>query len=143
MLAYAFVLEGQYASAFPVRGREAGAPVAAFLRFDEKPVRRRTRSEPDCIAYSPVHSDRMRSSGLRVTGSQSWHAQKTAMFGHGLNLSASWTPLRWLLTKSEGRLSTRACSGCWHGHGLVKLESVISSLDMNFEENSCRKMQTW
>jgi len=45
MLAYAFVLEGKFASSFPTFGAERrGAPVAAFLRFDEKPIRETHRS---------------------------------------------------------------------------------------------------
>jgi 2-oxoisovalerate ferredoxin oxidoreductase gamma subunit len=51
MLAYAFILEGKYASSFPSFGPERrGAPVAAFLRFDDKPIRETHQIyEPDCI----------------------------------------------------------------------------------------------
>ncbi len=51
MLAYAIVLEGRYASSFPSFGPERrGAPVAAFLRFDDKPIRETHQIyEPDCI----------------------------------------------------------------------------------------------
>lgn len=51
ILASALVLEGKYASAFPMFGAERrGAPVAAFLRFDDKPVRLTTQIyEPDCL----------------------------------------------------------------------------------------------
>ena len=51
MLAYAFLVEGKYASSFPSFGPERrGAPVAAFLRFDDKPIRETHQIyEPDCV----------------------------------------------------------------------------------------------
>ncbi|MFC1980318.1 2-oxoacid:acceptor oxidoreductase family protein [Chloroflexota bacterium] len=51
MLAIAFVLEGKWASAFPLFGTERqGAPVAAFVRVDCKPVLQNTQVyEPDCL----------------------------------------------------------------------------------------------
>jgi len=51
ILATACVLEGGYVSAFPMFGAERrGAPVTAFLRFNERPVRRTTQIyHPDCL----------------------------------------------------------------------------------------------
>jgi 2-oxoacid:acceptor oxidoreductase gamma subunit (pyruvate/2-ketoisovalerate family) len=51
ILANAFVLEGKYGSSFPMFGFERrGAPVTAFLRFDENPVREKTQIySPDCL----------------------------------------------------------------------------------------------
>ncbi len=51
MLAAAFIKEGKYAVAFPMFGFERrGAPVTAFVRFDDKPIRQRTQVyEPDCL----------------------------------------------------------------------------------------------
>ncbi len=51
ILAAAFVAEGQYATAFPSFGTERrGAPVKAFLRIDDKPIREITQIyEPDCL----------------------------------------------------------------------------------------------
>lgn len=44
MLAAAFVDQGQFATAFPMFGFERrGAPVAAFVRVDSKPVAQRTQ----------------------------------------------------------------------------------------------------
>ena len=69
MLAYAFVLEGKYASAFPTFGAERrGAPVAAFLRFDEKPVRETHQIyEPDCIA---ILDPFIANAGCRLLGAE-------------------------------------------------------------------------
>jgi 2-oxoacid:acceptor oxidoreductase gamma subunit (pyruvate/2-ketoisovalerate family) len=51
MLATAFVKEGKYACSFPMFGVERrGAPLAAFVRFGDKPVRERTRVyNPDYV----------------------------------------------------------------------------------------------
>ena len=49
MLASAFVAEGKYVASFPMYGFERrGAPVVAFTRVDDKPIREKTQIyEPD------------------------------------------------------------------------------------------------
>ena len=51
MLASAFVAEGKYVASFPMYGFERrGAPVVAFTRYDEKPIREKTQIyNPDCL----------------------------------------------------------------------------------------------
>jgi 2-oxoacid:acceptor oxidoreductase gamma subunit (pyruvate/2-ketoisovalerate family) len=51
MLASAFVIEGKYVASFPMYGFERrGAPVQAFTRLDEKPIREKTQVYfPDCM----------------------------------------------------------------------------------------------
>jgi 2-oxoacid:acceptor oxidoreductase gamma subunit (pyruvate/2-ketoisovalerate family) len=51
MLASAFVLEGKYVASFPMYGFERrGAPVQAFTRVDDKPIREKTQVyTPDCM----------------------------------------------------------------------------------------------
>jgi 2-oxoacid:acceptor oxidoreductase gamma subunit (pyruvate/2-ketoisovalerate family) len=51
MLASAFVAEGKYVASFPMYGFERrGAPVVAFTRVDDKPIREKTQIyTPDCI----------------------------------------------------------------------------------------------
>jgi 2-oxoacid:acceptor oxidoreductase gamma subunit (pyruvate/2-ketoisovalerate family) len=51
MLAAALVKEGKHAVAFPMFGFERrGAPLMAFVRFDDKPIRQRTQVyQPDCL----------------------------------------------------------------------------------------------
>jgi 2-oxoacid:acceptor oxidoreductase gamma subunit (pyruvate/2-ketoisovalerate family) len=51
MLASAFVLEGKYVASFPMYGFERrGAPVQAFTRLDDKPIREKTQVyNPDCM----------------------------------------------------------------------------------------------
>jgi 2-oxoacid:acceptor oxidoreductase gamma subunit (pyruvate/2-ketoisovalerate family) len=51
MLASAFALEGKYVASFPMFGFERrGAPVQAFTRLDDKPIREKTQVYyPDCM----------------------------------------------------------------------------------------------
>lgn len=51
ILAVACVFDGKHVSGFPLFGTERrGAPVTAFVRFDDKPVRENTHIyEPDCL----------------------------------------------------------------------------------------------
>jgi 2-oxoacid:acceptor oxidoreductase gamma subunit (pyruvate/2-ketoisovalerate family) len=51
MLASAFVAEGKSVASFPMYGFERrGAPVVAFTRFDEKPIREKTQIyTPNCL----------------------------------------------------------------------------------------------
>ncbi len=57
ILAGAFIIEGKHAAAFPMFGAERrGAPVMAFVRFDDRPVLEKTQVyAPDClIVTDPV-----------------------------------------------------------------------------------------
>ena len=51
MLASAFVTEGKFVASFPMYGFERrGAPVVAFTRIDDKPIREKTQIyTPDCM----------------------------------------------------------------------------------------------
>jgi 2-oxoacid:acceptor oxidoreductase gamma subunit (pyruvate/2-ketoisovalerate family) len=51
MLASAFVTEGKCVASFPMYGFERrGAPVVAFTRIDDKPIREKTQIyNPDCL----------------------------------------------------------------------------------------------
>ena len=51
MLASAFVVEGKSVASFPMYGFERrGAPVVAFTRVDDKPIREKTQIyTPDCL----------------------------------------------------------------------------------------------
>lgn len=57
ILAAALLLEGQWVNAFPMFGFERrGAPVTAFVRFDDQPIKQRTQIyQPHClIVTDPV-----------------------------------------------------------------------------------------
>jgi pyruvate ferredoxin oxidoreductase gamma subunit len=51
MLASAFLTEGKFVASFPMYGFERrGAPVVAFTRIDDKPIREKTQIyNPDCM----------------------------------------------------------------------------------------------
>jgi len=71
ILASALVLEGKYVSAFPMFGAERrGAPITAFLRFDDKPVRLTTQIyEPDClVVLDPAQLKPATFNGLKPNG---------------------------------------------------------------------------
>ncbi len=71
ILASALVREGKYASAFPMFGAERrGAPITAFLRFDDKPVRLATQIyKPDClVVLDPAQLKPATFNGLRPRG---------------------------------------------------------------------------
>jgi len=54
ILAAALVAQGKHVAAFPMFGFERrGAPVMAFLRFDDRPVREKTQIyNPDCLVIA-------------------------------------------------------------------------------------------
>jgi 2-oxoacid:acceptor oxidoreductase gamma subunit (pyruvate/2-ketoisovalerate family) len=60
ILASAFVHQGKFGSSFPMFGFERrGAPVTAFMRFDEAPIREKTQIyNPDClVVLDPSQKD--------------------------------------------------------------------------------------
>jgi len=146
MLAYAFVLEGKYASSFPTFGAERrGAPVAAFLRFDEKPVRETHQIyEPDCIMILDpfiAKSDTIYN-GLKGDGIGILNTPKKTI--------TNWPPN----LKKLGMIDATAIALKEIGRGIVntcmlgvlarvtdwlKIESVISALEMNFDGKLLKK----
>jgi 2-oxoisovalerate ferredoxin oxidoreductase gamma subunit len=146
MLAYAFVLEGKYASAFPTFGAERrGAPVAAFLRFDEKPIRETHQIyEPDCITILDPFIAKQDAvfSGLKGDGIAIINTPRKRLdaWPHGLNM-LGLVDATALALDEIGRAVVNTCmlGVLARVTGWVKLESVISSLDMNFEGKLLQK----
>jgi pyruvate ferredoxin oxidoreductase gamma subunit len=72
LLSVAAFLEGRHAQAFPMFGSErTGAPVAAFCRIDERPIRTREPiATPDCVIVQDptLLVDRSPLNGLRPDG---------------------------------------------------------------------------
>ena len=146
MLAYAFVLEGAYASSFPTFGAERrGAPVAAFLRFDQKPVRETHQIyEPDCIvaldpliAKSPAIFNGLKNDGIAVMNTAAEGLDKWPDALKVLGLADATT----LALEVIGRTTVNSCmlGVMARVTGWVKLESVIAALAMNFEGDLLRK----
>jgi 2-oxoacid:acceptor oxidoreductase gamma subunit (pyruvate/2-ketoisovalerate family) len=72
MLAIACMIEGKYPVAFPMFGFERrGGPVAAFMRFDDHPVREKTQIyHPDCLILTDpsMKNDPAVFNGLKTNG---------------------------------------------------------------------------
>ena len=72
MLVRAFVTESKYACSFPMFGGERrGAPVSAFVRFDDVAIRAKTQVyNPDCLIISDPSQIKMASvfAGLKEKG---------------------------------------------------------------------------
>ena len=146
MLAYAFVLEGKYASSFPTFGAERrGAPVAAFLRFDEAPIRETHQIyEPDCVMVLDPFIGRTTAifDGLKGDGIAVINTPKTRL--------ETWPPALTTLGLVDAtalaldEIGRAIVNTCMLGvmarvTGWVKLESVLASLEMNFEGGLLRK----
>jgi 2-oxoacid:acceptor oxidoreductase gamma subunit (pyruvate/2-ketoisovalerate family) len=75
ILANAFVRQGKFGSSFPMFGFERrGAPVTAFMRFDEDPIREKTQIyNPDCLVVldpsqkdSPIVYNGLKADGVLI-----------------------------------------------------------------------------
>jgi 2-oxoacid:acceptor oxidoreductase gamma subunit (pyruvate/2-ketoisovalerate family) len=148
MLAYAFVLEGKYASSFPTFGAERrGAPVAAFLRCDEKPIRETHQIyEPDCITCLDPFIGRsqdifkgLKGDGIAIINTPRQRLEKWPDALKVLGLIDATA----LALDEIGRAIVNTCmlGVIARVTGWVKLESVIASLDMNFEGKLLKKNQ--
>lgn len=148
MLAYSFILEGKYASSIPSFGVERrGAPVAAFLRFDEKPIRETHQVyEPDCIVVldpfigkSSIIFDGLKDNGVAILNTP----RPLEKWPRGLKVLGI-VDATTLALEEIGRAVVNTCmlGAIARVTGWVKLESVISSLDMYFEGNLLKKNET-
>jgi len=140
ILAYALLLEGKYASSLPMFGGERrGAPVQAFLRFDEKPVRDTHQIyEPDCVvivdpslAKSPTVLQGLRGDGIVIANT----SRELLELNHkNLKVMAVVDATGIALTEI-GRAIGNTCmlGAIAKVTGWVELDSVVSSLEMYFK----------
>ena len=81
ILSNAFVRQGKFGSSFPMFGFERrGAPVTAFMRFDDKPIREKTHIYyPDCLVVldSSQRSSPLIYEGLKPGGVLILNSSKT------------------------------------------------------------------
>jgi 2-oxoacid:acceptor oxidoreductase gamma subunit (pyruvate/2-ketoisovalerate family) len=140
MLAYAFVIEKRYASSFPTFGAERrGAPVAAFLRFDDRPIRETHQIyEPECvmvldpfIAKTRAIFDGLRGDGIAVLNTP---REDIDVWPESLKVLGVVDATA-LALEEIGRAIVNTCmlGVLARVTEWVKLESVIASLEMNFE----------
>lgn len=139
MLAYAFVLEGKYASSFPTFGVERrGAPVGGFLRFDDKPIRETHQIyEPDCVVVldpfigkSPSVFDGLKRNGVAILNTPRREPENWLPGIKTLGLVDATA----VALEVMGRAIVNTCMlGVFAKvTGWVTLRSVIAGLDMHF-----------
>jgi 2-oxoacid:acceptor oxidoreductase gamma subunit (pyruvate/2-ketoisovalerate family) len=140
MLAYAFVLEKKYASSFPTFGAERrGAPVSAFLRFDDKPIRETHQIyEPECIMVLDPFIARTKAifAGLKGDGIAVLNTPRPDLdeWPPGLKVLGVVDATA-LALDVIGRAIVNTCmlGVLARVTDWVSLDSVVASLEMNFE----------
>ncbi len=145
ILAAAFVLEGRYPSAFPMFGAERrGAPVTAFLRFDDKPVRLMTQIyEPDCIVVlDPAQLKPSTLNGLKPNGTLILNTSKPVTDRLHPNISMiGYADATGVALAVIGRPIVNTCIlGIFaKTTGWVTLDAVLSSLEAHFSGSLLQK----
>lgn len=140
MLAYAFVLEGKYASSLPMFGGERrGAPVRVSLRFDESPVRDTHQVySPDCVVIidptqikSPAVLHGLKGGGMVIANTS---RQSLELSSKNLEVMALVDATGIALEEIRRPIGNTCMLGAIAKvTGWIKLESVLSSLTMHFK----------
>jgi 2-oxoacid:acceptor oxidoreductase gamma subunit (pyruvate/2-ketoisovalerate family) len=136
ILATALTRDGKYAASFPTFGFERrGAPVAAFCRLDDKPIRERTLIyHPDCVVVLDpffVRSEQI-SEGLKEGAILVANTAKPIEQRRHKNLSAICSVDATKVGLQEiGLPITNTCmlGALAAGTGWVQLDSLCSSLE--------------
>jgi 2-oxoisovalerate ferredoxin oxidoreductase gamma subunit len=138
ILASALVLEGKHASAFPMFGAERrGAPITAFLRFDDRPVRLTTQIyEPDClVVLDPAQIKPAAFTGLKQNGVLIVNTSKQLADRIHPNLAViGFTDATAIALEEIGRPIVNTCMlGVFaKTTGWVSLDSILASLEEHF-----------
>ena len=139
ILASALALEGKDVSAFPMFGAERrGAPITAFLRFDDRPVRITTQIyEPDClIVLDPAQLKPATFMGLKPNGVLIVNTSEPVIEKMHENISAVGSAdATAIALKEVGRAIVNTCilgvfarTTAW-----VRLDSILASLEEYFD----------
>ena len=138
ILASALVLEGKHASAFPMFGAERrGAPITAFLRFDDKPVRLTTQIyKPDClVVLDPAQLKPATFNGLKPNGVLIVNTSKQLADRMHPNVAViGFTDATAVALEHIGRPIVNTCMlGVFaKTTGWVSLDSILPSLEEHF-----------
>ncbi|MEE4354654.1 MAG: 2-oxoacid:acceptor oxidoreductase family protein [Desulfatiglans sp.] len=146
MLVGAFTKEGKYASGFPMFGFERrGAPVTAFLRYSDQPIREKTMIyNPDCLIISdryqvdsPMSYAGFRSRGILVANSRQPLEKKP---NDNVKIVGTVDATEIALTE----IGVLAVNSCLMGSfaavtGWLQLESILWALEKRFEGDLLRK----
>ncbi len=148
MLATAFVMEGKYASSIPSFGVERrGAPVAAFLRFDERPIRDTHQIyEPDCVvildpffARSAAPLNGLKGDGMVIINSSGPLGEHVSQ--HEQVKLIAWVDATGIALEQIGRAISNTCmlGAIARATGWVRLDSVLSGLEQYFSGEALGK----
>ena len=146
MLVEAFYTEGKHASAFPMFGFERrGAPVSAFVRLDDKPIREKTQIyAPDCLiildptqAKSPMVYLGLKPQGVVVANLPQTPEEKPS---ESVKLLGTVNAAQIALEEigipafNSCMLGAFAATTQW-----VKLDSILSTLEKHFKGEILKK----
>jgi 2-oxoisovalerate ferredoxin oxidoreductase gamma subunit len=148
MLAQACVLEGKYASSIPSFGVERrGAPVTAFVRMDDRPIRDTHQIyEPDCVvildpsfAKSAVPLHGLRNEGIVIVNTARNLEEHYAGFGQVM--SVGMVDATGIALEVLGRPISNTCmlGAISRTTGWIPLNAVLSSLEYYFKGDMLRK----
>ena len=145
ILAAALVLEGKYVSAFPMYGAERrGAPVSAFLRFDDQPVRETTQIyEPHCVVIiDPAQIKPATFTGIRKGGIAVLNTAKPVVERPHQNVEfAGFADATAIALEEIGRAIVNTCMlGVFaKTTGWVTVDSILSSLEQHFSGDQLKR----
>lgn len=145
ILAEALVKEGKYVSAFPMFGAERrGAPVSAFLRFDDKPVRETTQIyQPDCVVImDPAQIKPATFEGIKHGGIAVLNTLRPVIERPYQNVElAGFADATTIALKETGRAIVNTCMlGVFaRTTGWVRLDSILLSLERHFACDQLRR----
>lgn len=145
ILVIAFAREGKWGSGFPTFGAERrGAPVMAFVRFDDKPVRERSRVYyPDCLvvidprlAHSTSIFNGIRPGGILIVNT----AEPLKQYHENLGV-IGFVDATKIGLEEVGIPVTNTCMlGAFaRTTGWVQLDSIVSSLGEYFSGDILNK----
>ncbi len=146
ILANAFVKQGRYGSSFPMFGFERrGAPVTAFMRFDDDPIRVKTQIyNPDCLVvldpsqiHAPAIYQGLKPNGVLIQNApRQIHERPHEHIGLMGVVDAETIALEELGIPSPNTCVLGAFAAAT---GWIPLESLLSSLEEYFHGDILRK----
>ncbi|AEA46817.1 pyruvate ferredoxin oxidoreductase subunit gamma [Archaeoglobus veneficus] len=138
VLAIAAFKDGKYSQAFPIFGVERrGAPVQAFCRIDEKPIKQRCQVyEPDLVVVqdATLMSDVDVTAGLKEGGILLINSAKSPEeFGINSNTTVKTIDATRLALETLGRpIVNTVMLGALAKLGIVSLNSIVEAVGEKF-----------
>ena len=146
ILSNAFVRQGKCGSSFPMFGFERrGAPVTAFMRFDDRPIREKTQIyNPDCVVVldpSQKEVDQVYE-GMKAHGRLILNSAKSPVKRPHPNIELCGVVHAEAIALDElGFASPNTCvAGAFAAAtGWIDLDAVIASLEQYFKGETLKK----